>query len=207
MDRRKFLALGAAASLFPAAANAEWGCSPFDYSGVQVCQVGVPGLRFYQSLQECQNWCWAACIQMIFATSGRLVNQHSIVQRLFGDVRCSTAVGPQIAAVINSGTWRDVNGYRFQAEAVALTDLYFGVANPYAADIAAAELSAGHPLINGAVGHATVLSGMTILRDVYGRTELRELIVRDPWPFNQQRRTLTAEEVVGTNFLMAVRVY
>lgn len=206
MDRRKFLTLGAAATLFPSAASAEWGCSNFDYNGVQVCQVGVPSLRFYQALQECPNWCWAACIQMIFATNGRLVDQKAIVQRLFGNLQCSPAVGPQIAAVINSGGWRDVNGNFFHARATALTDLYFGVANPQAANIAAAELSAGRPLINGAVGHATVLSGMTILRDTYGRMQLTELIVRDPWPFNSSRRTLTAQEVAGTNFLMTVQV-
>jgi len=75
-----------------------------------------------------------------------------------------------------------------------------------AAPIVATELANGYPLINGALGHATVLTEMTYLRDRFGRGMPVEFTVRDPWPENPNRRSLNAQEVAGTNFLALVRV-
>lgn len=199
--------LGAAAGcISPFSAHAEIQCTQPNPRGVQVCIAGVSSLRFFSALQECPQWCWAASIQMIFATQGRVVPQTSIVQRLFPDLRCSPANGPQIVNAVNSGPWQDQEGNTFLAQASPLADLSFGISNPLAAAQAAQELAAGRPLINGALGHATVMSAMRYARDAYGNGRPLEILVRDPWPGNQHRRRLTAQEIHGTVLLISVFV-
>ena len=44
------------------------------------------------------------------------------------------------------------------------------------------------------------------MRDVYGRTQITGLTVRDPWPFSPNRRMLATHEVNGTIFICRVMV-
>lgn len=207
MDRRKFILAGGAA-LMAGHAKADINCSPPDYYGNQICTVGVSSLRFFSTYQKCPYWCWAACIQMVFATAGHLVAQEVIVQKLFGNLACAPAPnGFAILQAVN-GTWWDTNGDIFQAEGVPLADLAVGFANPNASVAAANELAAGYPLINGAMGHATVLTAMTFARDRFGGGQVRELIVRDPYPYSPprpNRRRLNYQELNSNVFLAAIR--
>ena len=135
---------------------AEVSCGYPDYYGNQICTAGISSLRFHSAFQQCDQWCWAACIQMIFSTAGHPVAQEAIVQKLFGSLVCAPAPsGYAILQAVN-GVWRDNYGQAFQAQAVPLTDLAAGFSNPNAAVAAANELAAGYPLINGAMNHATV---------------------------------------------------
>lgn len=205
MHRRHFLA-GGLSSFLAGHASAEQLCGYPDYNGNQICEVGIPSLRFYPSRQACEQWCWAACIQMVFATYNRFVDQRDIVLKLFGDLRCAPAPnGYAIIRAIN-GNWRDINGRWFSAYSEPLLDLSVEYARSDAAAAASRELAAGYPLINGAVGHATVLTAMTFQRNRWGQGAVLDLIVRDPWPENASRRRLSMQEVGGTNFLAAVRV-
>jgi hypothetical protein len=206
MKRRNFILGGVAAAVVPQAARAEVRCTQYDYNGVQMCEAGIPSLQVYSALQECPQWCWAACVQMVFARYGRLVRQRAIVEREYPDLACAAAVGPQIVRAVNSGPWYDTAGRRFAAEAYPLADFDFGVGNINAAAAAANELSNGHPLINGAVGHATVMTAMSFYRDFRGRGQVQSITVRDPWPGAVSRRTLRADEVYGTRLLLAVRL-
>lgn len=205
MDRRLFLLSGLATSVTPAA-SAEYQCSPPDLYGNQICTAGIPSLRFFAARQLCDQWCWAACIQMIFATAGRLVPQEAIVMKLFGGLVCEPAPGGQAIIAAINGNWIDKNGYTFSAYSEPLLDLEAGYPNPRAAAAAAQELANGYPLINGALHHATVLTAMTYARDPYGNGQPLELTVRDPWPDSPSRRTLSMQEANSTTFLAAVRV-
>ena len=69
---------------------------------------------------------------------------------------------------------------------------------------ALAELDKGYPLIIGALGHATVLTAANYIKWRDGFMRLTELTVRDPWPDNPNRRTLTANEVQGAFFVARV---
>ena len=112
MDRRQFV-LGAAATaaLMPASASAAMRCTAYNrYTGVRQCEVGIPSPRMVTAAQQCPQWCWAACIQMIFAKHNHVVDQREIVARLFGSLRCSPAQGNEIVATINSGRWIDSRG-------------------------------------------------------------------------------------------------
>ena len=137
--------------------------------------------------------------------NGYDVYQEDIVARLYPNLACSTATGIEIAGV-TSGRWIDRRGYRFRAEVAPLLDLSMGLANSNAAAQVASELAADRPVINGAMGHATVLTAMTYLRDQFGRGMPQQITVRDPWPGNRNRRTLSPQEALGTFFIAAVRV-
>lgn len=208
IDRRIFLTLASAAALSVSVtdrARAALQFSPFNWQGIQQCQAGVQIGNVTTSLQKCPNWCWAACIQTIFAVNGYDVDQQEIVSRLYPNLRCTTATGIEIAD-ITSGRWVDRNRFAFRARVRPLLDLSIGMANSNAAAQVAAELSENRPVINGALGHATVLTAMTYVRDQFGRGMPQQIIFRDPWPGHPNRRALSTREAAGTFFIAAVKV-
>lgn len=208
MLTRRHTILGGAATLLSAGkAYADGFCGPFDYRGVRTCQVGVNIGPVPTAQQECQNWCWAACIEAVFALHGHWIDQQVLVEKVYGSPNaCRTATGNQIANAI-TGDWVDGRGSHFRARAEVLADLSMGYAQPNALAKIWDELARGKPLINGAREHATVLTAMTYLQDTAGRTQLTNLTVRDPWPYSPNRRDLTPNEVYGTFFVCKVDVY
>lgn len=205
LHRRDLIAGLAAAVLLPRAARADIACEP-QGPGQEVCQAGLkfaPDVRTAQ--QECQFWCWAACIETIFAISGHEVPQTEIVGRVYGNPVCATADGPTIASAV-SGAWRGRNGRTFNAQCEVVIDAQYGLWRADAPLLAARDLEAGRPLILGAGGHAVLLTAMTFGRDAYGNTQVGELVIRDPWPSNPNRRTLSAYEAQQISFLARVSV-
>jgi hypothetical protein len=212
IGRRAFLAGAAAAVAVPAAA--EIACTSFTGPapwGLQRCVVGIPSVRVLGAGQECRNWCWAACIQSLFATQGFVIrDQRRIVAALFGrgDI-CASATGAQIVGTI-ARDWQADDGRWFRADALPLMDLSLGLWRPDVAQIVSNDLAAGFPLINGAVGHATLMTAMTYLRDHRGNGMVEDIVVNDPYvPLGQPavQRSLTLTERQGTFFVAQVRVY
>lgn len=208
LSRRNLLLFSGAATISAAtakSAQAAVQCTQFNRQGVQQCQAGVRIGNVITAQQGCPNWCWAACVQTIFGVNGYDVYQEEIVARLYPNLACSTATGIEIANA-TAGRWIDRRGYRFRARVTPLLDLSMGLANSNAAAQVASELASDRPVINGAMGHATVLTAMTYLRDQFGRGMPQQITVRDPWPGNRNRRTLSPQEARGTFFIAAVRV-
>lgn len=203
LTRRAVLA-GGAASLLAAPAAAEVACGPFDYNGVQQCTAGVR-IGGFTARQGCHSWCWAACAEAIFRVHGYDVPQEAVVERLYGSLICTTATGRGIYQSV-AGPWQDRRGRRFQVRPHVLLDRHAGIYRPDAVSLAAQELAAGRPLINGAMGHATAMTAMTYVRDQWGRGQPVQIIVRDPWPGNLNRRQLSMQEAWGTFFLMALHI-
>lgn len=205
-DRRGFM-LGGLSTLAATPAQAAGYCSPYDGYGVRNCEVGLQIGSVTTAQQRCQNWCWAACIEAIFSWYRVPVAQEVIVEKIYGSAQvCEPAVGPQIANAI-SGSWVSAYGQPFRAQANVLADLSMGYARPDALLRVHQYLASDRPLINGAVGHATVLTAMSYAEDSYGRTQLNSITVRDPWPGSPNRRYLTPQEVQGTFFICGVDIY
>ena len=205
INRRKLILAGAAALGTPSAVRSAIQCYPCNAYGIQCCQAGVHIRNFVTAQQQCQNWCWAACIEAIFHQHGYTVPQRAIVARVFRDQGCYSATGPQIIHAL-SGAWIDQNGYRFTAWGEPIMDLHYGIWAFDAAAAVARELEAGYPLINGAVGHATMISAISYFHDLYGNGQVVSITVRDPWPGNVNKRLLTPQEAQGTFFIARVRV-
>jgi hypothetical protein len=165
--------------------------------------VGVE-IRLATASQRCPEWCWAACIEAIFSFHRHPVSQRRIVEKVFGSDVCAPAIGPQIVSAIN-GEWIDDDGDTFEANADVLWDSQFSFGRPDAIIQAARELEADNPLIVGAMGHATMLTSMTYSGNGMA-IQLNELVVRDPWPGNPNRRRLTPQEAVYTQFLAKVDI-
>jgi hypothetical protein len=74
-------------------------------------------------------------------------------------------------------------------------------------DTAVQDLIDDHPLIIGAMGHATVLTAIISQVDTAtSRYEIQQVIVRDPWPGSGGRRPLSPMEWRGINFAARIRV-
>lgn len=203
---RRSLVTGLAASslLVTEDAKAALACRITDRG--RLCHVGVSIGDVNTALQQCPSWCWAACIQTIFELRNFLVSQDAIVRKLYGQKICSTARGSQIIAAIN-GTWVDARGKTFRAGAFEIMDLEYGIGEPRkAVRSVAKELANGHPVINGALGHATLLTAMTYLRTPDKQMLPQKIIVRDPWPKRPNKRELTASEFAFTHFIAAVKI-
>ncbi|MFN3725262.1 MAG: hypothetical protein ACK4SZ_03040 [Allosphingosinicella sp.] len=209
MDRRHFIAGASAAALIPTSAKAELVCSPFDAWGIQQCTVGIPmpaiEASHVGSRQEMQNWCWAACISSIFSWHGHPVAQHRIVEKIFGGYADLPATGEQIFYAV-SGDWIDDNGSPFRAHAGVLLDANYSFRDPNAAPLMAEDLAQRYPLIVGASGHATVVTALSYVQDVYRRYQITEVVIRDPWPLSPSRRALTPTEMNNAILLTRVRV-
>jgi hypothetical protein len=206
LDRRAFLTGSAALLLGPRSARSELACTEWDAQGIRYCEVGLSIGAIPTAQQRCQNWCWAACIEAIFALHGYGVAQEAIVQKVFGDLVCLPATGPDIAYAID-GEWVSEDGQYFSASADVLWDSQYFFGQPDAIVQAAHELSNGNPLIIGALGHATVMTAMGYYLAANGAYQIQEIIIRDPWPDSPNRRQLSPDEAMGTQFLAKVHVY
>ncbi len=169
-------------------------------------EVGVPSFRMLPVRQHCEQWCWAATIASIFAAKGLFVDQEVIVQHLFGSLDCRPATNAEIWAAVRSAPFRDQgSGRYFTADAIVLFDRFLNFMVPNALSIMINDLMQGNPLISGAVGHATAITAIGFLPTPNGPV-MQYVIVRDPWPFNQNRRLLRMDEIIGTNFISRIAI-
>ena len=168
--------------------------------GVQQCESGIASSVAHVAAaavggQHLDQWCWAACIEMVFAYYGFQVPQERIVEETWGRIVNLPGQPGQILRNLNRA-WTDDAGSSFRASG----DVY--TANPITA---AQDLAQDMPLIIGTMGHAMVLTSLVYVRDVYGRGNVTAAVVRDPWP-GRGRRTLSAQEWFSTSFLARIRV-
>lgn len=99
------------------------------------------------SIEDCirqqykDNWCWAACIQMILLYNGEYVSQSAIAEKVFGDSYNRTASGNQIEATFDGWHGYSVKSYKSKTPQSFIN-----------------EISSGHPLIIGIGEHAYLLT-------------------------------------------------
>lgn len=174
-------------------------CGPFNFQGIQECEAGIDSsvARVAVSSQQyLSQWCWAACIEMVFRYYGFRVSQTRIVQETWGSIVNLPGHPRQILANLNR-PWIDDGHRRFGV----IGDVYS--ANPITAS---QDLANDMPLIIGTTGHAMVLTSVTYLRNQFGNGEVTAAVVRDPWP-GRGRRILSPREWYETSFLARVRVH
>jgi hypothetical protein len=205
MERRQFLkaiSLGiVGTAVYGGSAEALLSCTPFNFQGVQTCEAGIDSNIIHVTAagvggQHQTQWCWAACIEMVFRYYGYIVPQAAIVQQTWGGIVNLPGQPAQILANLNR-PWADANGRQFSVSG----DVYS--ANPITAS---QDLSQNMPLIIGTMGHAMVLTSLTYVRNQVGQGDVTAAVVRDPWP-RRGRRVLTPQEWYNTSFLARIRVF
>jgi len=201
VNRRTFvsnLAIGGTALLTaPSHASAALVCSAVSPT-VEACTAGIRSSLANISMsrpQQQSNWCWAACIQMVFRYNGLRISQAKIVEEVFGARVNQPGEPEQIVDALNR-TWTDEDNDNYDVEG----DIY--TVSP---GTAAQDLAADFPLIIGSLGHAMVLSAVSFYRDAYGNGQIVNAMVRDPWP-GRGLRQITAAEWIYMSFAVRIRV-
>jgi hypothetical protein len=198
MERRDFLGgLGALSCVLPTSAFGRLACTPFNPLGIAECEAGIDSSLVHVAAQEqdFSNWCWAACIEMVFRYYGCRVPQERIVRDAWGSPD-NYPGGPQEILESLNRRWIDEEGKGFVVAGDVLS------ANVVTA---AQDLAQDMPLIIGTMGHAMVLTSLRYQRDQFGNGMVTWAIVRDPYP-GQGRRLLSPQEWFGTSFLARIRV-
>ena len=123
--------------------------------------------------QHKDNWCWAACVQMVLEYYGLNVTQTRIVERTYGDDYDFTANKNDVIDALNG--WL-VSGYTIRAS-------YERYKN---AKTLIDAIASGKPLIIGldeqytATGHAYVLTHIFFKRDYNGNMTPTRVVVINP---------------------------
>jgi hypothetical protein len=172
-------------------------CNPFNGYCVQTCRVGLPSdtLTFVAARQRSSQWCWAACIQMVFGAHGYDVPQEVFVQQTFGQITDMPGTPVQILNALNR-SYTDTAGQTFTG---------VGDVMSVSLETIAADLRDRQPLIIGALGHATMLTALAWQQDNLGNVQVLDAVIRDPWPGSPSRRSLTAREWANVSFVARVR--
>jgi hypothetical protein len=158
----------------------------------------------YAGRQRQQNWCWAACIQMVLNYHGLRVSQEMIVQRVFGYLVDRPGGVPHFLTALNNW-FPNLSGQFSLARAVL-----FDVQNNF---MFLHLLAQGSTLIvglrgdiPGASGHAYVLTGAVFSYDVFGRPSfIHSVTLRDPWPHNPSEITVPWAEF-AKDFMMGFAI-
>lgn len=180
-------------------ANALLRCIPLT-DGFQQCEAGIDSriadvAAAATGGQHLSQWCWAACIEMVFRYYGFNISQEKIVRQTWGTIVDLPGQPHQILANLNR-PWQDDDGKTFYVMGDAFS------ANPVTA---AQDLSQDMPLIIGTMGHAMVLTSLQYRRDSFGNGQIIQAVVRDPWP-GKGKRLLSDEEWYAAAFLARIRV-
>jgi hypothetical protein len=189
--RRGFLISAIAVLAVAPPAIAAPGCRADPRFG-EVCRAELAFDAFLQQAydtQHAEQWCWAACIAMVFAFHGHPVRQERIVTEAYGGV---SGARPSIAAQLDR-EWMDDAGRRFSSRLHTLFDAYAG---DQAIDIAGIvmALRQREPMILGARDHAVVLTAIDYAATAQGLQAVAGGVF-DPWP-GRGPRALEADELV-----------
>jgi Papain-like cysteine protease AvrRpt2 len=195
----RWFGVGAATVAVKRAAKAGVQCQRTPRPDVALCEAGlssVPRVAAAFSRQQASEWCWAACLQMVFSYYGHPVSQSRIVQETWGAIRNLPGQPAQILRDLNR-SWTDDNNNAFSVAGSVLNAT---------ATTAAQDLSGDMPLIVGTLGHAMLLVDLVYYVDRFGAVSVQRIGVLDPWPYNPGLRQLTPQEGTFVNFLARVRV-
>jgi ABC-type bacteriocin/lantibiotic exporter with double-glycine peptidase domain len=192
---------------FVSQGHAELNCQNLDNPQRRVCESGIPSNVIHivaaNNSQYQSQWCWAACISMIFKYYGHPVSQARIVKEAYGNLVNMPAQPWTMLKMLNR-KWTDDNGVQFTSYSSQ------GSTNVVAA---AQDLAANRPLIIGTKGHAVVLTSLQYAA-MYMQTPngmqlgpvgVTNAVVRDPWP-GKGRRVLSADEWRSMSFAVQIRV-
>lgn len=207
MNRRIFL-YGSGASLIAS----QIGCAlpPTPAPNQKTASVNMPQLYQVVTQQQCEEWCWAACISMIFDFYGHPMTQPDIVAATYGAVVCLPAGSSTTIERAFSRRYFDDRGVSFVSQVTAAYDFSNGI-NTFDNLLVVNDLSGNNPLLYCNTQHAMVVYAVDYIPTPNEPNVLAVHVV-DPWPLSQSTHVLSAAEIVPANlggemtFLAAVRL-
>lgn len=181
-------------------------------SGESLAQqyVGIPRnqMNYVAAGQQRSQWCWAASIQMVFNYYGVALAQEDIVRRSYGSDPWGNLPdwpGSFQTITANLHNWGfDRRGQRY------IVNTRVGMGAPPAGWLVQ-EMAQGHPVIlaysngNGS-GHAVVCTAVNFT-NTYNGPIIHSIVVRDPWPSQQNRANLGRVEYGGAQLASVITAY
>jgi hypothetical protein len=173
----------------------------------RVCESGIPShfihIAAMKNLMFQSQWCWAACIAMVFEYYGHPVRQERIVSEAYGGLVNMPAQPWTMLAMLNRA-WVDDNGKKFRCSSTSGSSDTVAAANDLADD---------KPLIIGTLGHAVVLTSLEYVAFYQqtsgglqlGPVNIINATVRDPMPGKGLRR-LSGMEWANITFAVQIRI-
>jgi Papain-like cysteine protease AvrRpt2 len=170
---------------------ADTNCQPTPQGSLCISQVNFT--RFAQTSYRTQwqsEWCWAACISMIFSYYGHPVRQDRIVATVYGAAYNRPAGAGWVIARELNRDWVDDNGRRFHSR---LTGVFDADARVFALNNLGMinALDNNQPLVVASGTHAMVLTAM----QYYPGPTVVSVGVFDPWPTSGVARGLSPQEM------------
>lgn len=114
-------------------------------------------------VQEKENWCWAACVQMMLSYQGVHKSQTAIVEAEYGSPYNWTASGNEIAEVFNG--WNGFRAKSFKSKS---------------AQILIDELVGHSPLLVGTGEHAYLLTHIYFNKEYSGKLCPMKVVLFNP---------------------------
>lgn len=163
-----------------------------------------------REVQNCEFWCWAASISMIFKAHGHNLSQDEIVRRSFNSSTAFCVTGSSsLVGNSLSRSWVDSNNVLFTSQVIAAYDIYnqlYAINNM----IIISELANNRPLLYANMHHAMVIVSAEYIMTQMGPT-IQSVWVLDPWPASPAFHALTVSEMLPAHlggemtFLAAVQ--
>jgi hypothetical protein len=186
LSRRRFVqVVGLSLGAWATPMNAAQQCGPWLQSAwgpYRRCAAEVPLTNVFalRDQQYQSQWCWAACISMVFRHHGYPVAQSRIVSEVYGaPVNMPAGTGAVLAQALNR-SWLDDRGRRFTSRVTGVFDFdarFGNLSNEWMIN----ELASNRPFVMGARTHAMVVTKIVYETGNAG-TFIREVGVVDPWP-------------------------
>jgi len=197
--RRHILAASFAPLAFATAARASPRCFPDPKHGGQLCKTFIDVTDAFQETYHARHEpaaLWIACVAVVFATYGHVVQQPRIAQEAYGDFANVPIDAGYAVAKPLVRTWKDDDGVGFRVSVEPVFDLDAAPA-AFNQDSLIQALAAGDPVILGGSGHPVVLTALAYAQG-NARRRLVAGFVFDPMPLVGPR-ALDIDEVVPKN--------
>jgi hypothetical protein len=197
--RRHFLVGALAPAVLSTTTRANVRCVADPKLDGELCKTFINIQDAYQETYHARHEpaaIWIACVAVVFATYGHVIQQPRIAQEAYGDVdkvvldTASSVIGPL------ARTWRDDDGVAFQASTELLFDLD-AQRSRFDQNTLIEAVSNGDPLILVGGEHPVVLTALAYAR-TKGPLRLVAGFVFDPLPMIGPR-ALDIDEVVPKN--------
>lgn len=164
-----------------APALADKSCQPTPQGSLCLSQVKFDSFSLVAYQHQLQSqWCWAACISMLFRYYGHPVSQQRIVSEVYGVPANMPAMAGIVMARQLNRRWVDDNGKAFTSQLTAAYDFDAQV-NTVSNAWLANELNQNHPIVIGTGSHAVVVTAMQYY-ETAGGPNVVSVGVFDPWP-------------------------
>jgi len=142
-------------------------------------------VQFIEATPKCQNWCWAACAQILLNFDGLKVTQEQIVKRINADLPCEEGNAEDLMKALNGWTPASVERIS-KVRSLQVS---------YDASELVGHLATGWPIIVGVDSRSVaeqvyVLTAVYFSMDQWDSPTIDEVVLRNPWPLSPSEEVM-----------------